>query len=53
MDNDDVVYLINELNKYAVVHLTYSKNNSAGFPMAQLFNLYNLERYCKEVLKYY
>lgn len=32
-DKDDVIYWINKLNKYAVVHLTYSKETSSKFPL--------------------
>ncbi|WP_235822096.1 hypothetical protein [Gottfriedia luciferensis] len=52
-DNDDAVYWINELNKYALVHLTYSKENSADFPKTQLVTLDELEEYCKKVSKEY
>jgi hypothetical protein len=52
-DNDDVVYWISELDKYAIVHLTYSKENSSEFPKTQLFKLRELENHCKEVTKFY
>jgi hypothetical protein len=52
-DNDDVVYWVNELNKYAIVHLTYTKENSSEFPKTQLFTLQELEKYCKKVSECY
>ncbi|MDD1505264.1 hypothetical protein PVA17_21325 [Lysinibacillus sp. CNPSo 3705] len=52
-DNDDVIFWIKKLNKYAVVHLTYSKETSNDFPMTLLFTLSELEEYCKTVSKFY
>ncbi len=46
-DNDDVVYWVEELNKYAVVHLTYSKESLSKFPVTKLFSLGDLEVYVK------
>lgn len=34
--NDDVLFLLYNGN-YAIVHLTYSKNNTAGFPKYKVF----------------
>jgi hypothetical protein len=34
--NDDVLFLLKE-EKYAIVHLTYSKNNASGFPLYKIF----------------
>lgn len=52
-DKDDVVYWVNELDKYAIVHLTYNKENSSEFPKTELFTLGELENHCKEVSKFY
>ncbi|NBI29175.1 hypothetical protein ERL59_09405 [Chengkuizengella sp. YPA3-1-1] len=52
-DNDDVVYWIYELNKYVVVHLTYSRENSSEYPKTQLFTLNELKKYCENVSNYY
>jgi hypothetical protein len=46
-DNDDVVYWVNELDRYAIVHLTYAKENSTDFPKTELFTLRELEKHCK------
>lgn len=50
-DNDDVIFWIQKLNKYAVVHLTYSKEISSEFPITRLFTLSELEEHCKSVSK--
>ncbi|MBM6619199.1 hypothetical protein JR050_16170 [Bacillus sp. RD4P76] len=52
-DNDDVVYWISEIQKYAVVHLTYSKEASNEFPLTNLFTLSELKKHCKNVSKFY
>ena len=52
-DCDDVVYWISELEKYAVVHLTWSKETSSQFPNTKLFTLSELEEHCKNVSKFY
>lgn len=52
-DNDDVVFWIKELNRYAVVHLTYSKEASTEYPITSLFTLSELEEHCKNVSKFY
>lgn len=52
-DNDDVIFWIEKLNKYAVVHLTFSKETSSEFPITLLFTLRELEEYCKTVSKFY
>jgi hypothetical protein len=52
-DNDDVVYWINELNQYAIVHLTYTKENSSQYPKTQLFTLRELKKHCQEVSEFY
>lgn len=53
VDNDAVVYWINELNKFAVVHLTYCKENSSSYPGAELYTLEELEKHCKHVSNFY
>ena len=50
-DNDDVIFWIKYLNKFAVVHLTYSKETSSEYPITSLFTLRELEKYCKHVSK--
>ncbi|MFB7155629.1 hypothetical protein [Lysinibacillus sp. NPDC056232] len=52
-DKDDVIFWIKKPNKYAVVHLTYSKETSSEFPITSLFTLSELEEYCKSVSKFY
>lgn len=52
-DNDDVIYWIIELEKYAIVHLTYTKETSSEYPKTQLFTLKELEKHCKEVAEFY
>ncbi|MEI5906661.1 hypothetical protein WAK64_06270 [Bacillus spongiae] len=52
-DNDDVIYWVNEIDKYAIVHLTYSKENSSAFPSTKLFTLRELEKHCKEVSEFF
>ncbi|MGE7090297.1 hypothetical protein ACQKII_02310 [Lysinibacillus sp. NPDC048646] len=51
-DNDDVVFWISEINKYAIVHLTYSKETSGEYPITNLFSLRELEEHCTNVSKY-
>ncbi|CEG25748.1 hypothetical protein BN1002_00565 [Bacillus sp. B-jedd] len=53
MDRDDVVFWIEELEKFAVVHLTYAKETSGNYPRTELFTLHELIKYCKDVSKYY
>ncbi len=53
IDNDDVVFWIDELQKYAVVHLTWSKNNSLGFPKTAFFSLDELRYHCKRESELY
>lgn len=53
MDRDDVVFWLDELEKFAVVHLTYAKETSKDFPRTELFSLHELIKYCKGVSKYY
>ncbi|HHB2103583.1 TPA: hypothetical protein ACOQ5I_002762 [Bacillus cereus] len=52
-DNDDVIYWIIELEKYAIVHLTYTNETSSEYPKTQLFTLKELEKHCKEVAEFY
>ena len=52
-DNDEVVYWIPELNKFAVVHLTYCKENSSEYPKTKLFTFCEFEKHCKEVSNFY
>ncbi|CAG9607661.1 hypothetical protein [Pseudoneobacillus rhizosphaerae] len=52
-DNDDVVYWINELNQYAIVHLTYTKENRSEYPKTQFFTLMELKKHCQEVSQLY
>ncbi|MGD6976656.1 hypothetical protein [Bacillus altitudinis] len=54
-DNDDVVYWISELKKFALVHLTYSAENSNQYPKKQLLTIVELEEeeHCKNVSEFY
>lgn len=52
-DKDEVVFWIKELNRYAVVHLSYSKEASSKFPITYLFTLSELEKYCKNISEFY
>jgi len=52
-DNDDVVYWIKELDKFAVVHLTYGKEISPNFPKTELYTLAELETHCKHISSLY
>lgn len=48
-DNDDVLFWIGELEKYAVVHLTWSSTNIAPYPKTLLLTLGELREHCGEV----
>ncbi|MBE5083629.1 hypothetical protein IGI00_09045 [Bacillus thuringiensis] len=50
-DNDDVIFWIEKMNKYAVVHLTYSIETSSEYPITSLYTRRELEEYCKSVSK--
>ncbi|QAS59198.1 hypothetical protein C7B90_00165 [Lysinibacillus fusiformis] len=52
-DNDDVIFWIEKMNKYAVVHLTYSIETSSEYPITSLYTRRELEEYCKSVSKLY
>ncbi|KWZ66299.1 hypothetical protein [Bacillus altitudinis] len=52
-DTDDVVYWISELKKFALVHLTYSVENSNPYPKTQLLTIVELEEHCKHVSDFY
>ncbi len=52
-DNDDVIFWIDELNKYAVIHLTYSKETSSEFPITTLYMLSELEKHCRNISSIY
>ncbi|WP_187768217.1 hypothetical protein [Paenibacillus sp. PL91] len=53
IDNDDVIFWINELEKYAIVHLTWSKYNSSGYPRTEFFSLEVLRVHCKTASDFY
>jgi hypothetical protein len=53
IDNDDVIFWIDELQKYAVVHLTWSKNNSLSYPKTAFFSLDDLRYHCKRESELY
>ncbi|WP_324728257.1 hypothetical protein VO178_15650 [Lysinibacillus fusiformis] len=42
-DNDDVIFWIETMNKYAVVHLTYSKETTSEYPVTSLYTRRELE----------
>lgn len=52
-DNDDVVYWVTDLHKFAVVHLTYAKESSPHFPRTELYALEELKQYCKHISNLY
>jgi hypothetical protein len=52
-DNDDVVFWMSDIKRYAVVHLTYLKETSSEFPRTKLFTLSELREHCRSVSKYY
>ena len=46
--SDDVLFLLKDRN-WAIVHLTYTRHNTDGFPMFKLFSdLHSAMRYMKE-----
>ncbi|MNH84977.1 hypothetical protein D3C73_374110 [compost metagenome] len=53
IDNDVVIFWIGELDKYALVHLTWSKYNSLGYPKTHLFSLDDLSSHCKRISEFY
>lgn len=52
-DNDNVVFWVNDIQRYAVVHLTYSKEASGEFPRPNLFTLRELKEHCRSVSEFY
>lgn len=53
IDNDDVLFWIEDVDAYAVVHLTWSHANAEGYPVAQILPLDELTAYCKCISEAY
>lgn len=53
IDNDDVLFWIEDLDTYAIVHLTWSHANVEGYPITRMLPLKELTAYCKHISEEY
>ncbi len=53
IDNDDVLFWIEGLNTYAIVHLTWARANAEGYPITQTLPMDELAAYCKRISEEY
>ncbi|WP_154659186.1 hypothetical protein [Paenibacillus massiliensis] len=53
IDNDDVLFWIEDLDTYAIVHLTWTHANAEGYPITQMLPVDELAAYCKRISEEY